>query len=193
MRKQILACGLAMTMLLGGCSKSSDSSSSAAMIAYQGYYNAIEDNEKFVGSSLYYTISCEMSELPDGTHRYYIFLDEAQVAMYDVVMIAVENDVPYDQAAKMMPSVGILDSTEYTLIPYQSYTDGGYVKGLVLSGECTDASISLKVLVEWKDKNLEKTTREFLSFDLTMDGATHPESTASPQASASPSAEASNG
>ncbi len=185
MQKVLIACLTGMLML-SGCSASKNGTS-AAMTSYQGYYTAVEDNDKFVETSLYYTLSSEMSELPDGTHRYYIVLDEVQIAMYDVVMLAVENDTPYDQADKMMPSIGILDDTEYNLLPFQSYTQNGYVKGLVISGECADAEVKLKLLVEWKDKNQERTTREFFSFVLTMSGA-EPLNTASPTETADPGA-----
>jgi uncharacterized protein YceK len=165
----------AAALLVSGCSKAKSSTDSAALASYQGYYTAIEDSDKFAGSSLYYTLSAEMSELPDGTHRYYIFLDQPQIAMYDVVVMSVEDDIPYDQSVKMMPSVGIFDTEEYSLIPFQSYQEGGFVKGLVLSGECEASEVLLKIVVEWKDRTLENTTREFLSLKLNMDGFTHPE------------------
>ncbi|NCB32836.1 MAG: hypothetical protein EOM64_02965 [Erysipelotrichia bacterium] len=169
MQKVFIAC-LSGLLMLSGCTASINGVS-PAMTSYQGYYTAVEDNDKFIESSLYYHLSSEMSEMPDGTHRYYIFLDQPQIAMYDVMMLAVENDTPYDEADKMMPSIGILDNADYNLIPFQSYTENGYVKGLVISGECTDSNVKLKLLVEWKDKNQERTTREFFSFDLTMDGS----------------------
>ncbi|MBE6122621.1 MAG: hypothetical protein E7190_07895 [Erysipelotrichaceae bacterium] len=169
---------ISLTVLLffvTGCSRGRNDSEKAAQTAYEGYYKAIEENERFAASSLYYHISAQMSNMPDGTHRYYVFLDDAQVAMYDVVMMAVENNITFDRSQKMMPSVGIFDTTEYSLIPYQSNSDAGFVKGLVLGGECEDREILLKILVEWKDRNHEKVTREFLSMKLTPDGFSWPE------------------
>ena len=90
--------------------------------------------------------------------------------MYDIAMIAVENDTAYDANAKMMPNIGIMGSGAYTMIPNQYNPDRGFVKGLVISGETQDDSITLKVLVEWRDKDLENVERAFIGFTLTTDG-----------------------
>jgi len=61
----------------------------------------------------------------------------------------------------------------------------------VLGGECEEKEVRLKLLVEWKDRNREKITREYISMVLTTDGFTYPsdmipepvpESTAEPSA-----------
>lgn len=176
----LILCGI---LLLGGCS-SPDTSESAAQAAYEGYYTSIETNSSFAQSSLYYSVSAEMTEMSDKTYRYYIVIDNPQIAMYDIVVMAVENDIPLASADKMMPNIGIFDSTEYCMIPFQSNPDDGYVKGLVISGECTSNPVSLKILVEWDDRNGENTQREFLQMELTPDGIT-----SSPDPSASPEAE----
>lgn len=189
--RRLLICLFSFALILSGCVIRRNDSGTAAQTAYEGYYKAIEDNERFIGRSLYYTISAQMSNMPDGTHRYYVFLDNAQVSMYDVTMMAVENDVPFEDSKKMMPSVGIFDSRDYSLIPYQANADAGYVKGLVLGGECEEKEVKLKLMVEWKDRNRERITREYISMVLTTDGFIYPsellvepvpESTAEPSA-----------
>ncbi|MGN1388186.1 MAG: hypothetical protein ACI4WR_00910 [Bulleidia sp.] len=176
----LILCGI---LLLSGCS-SSGSSESAAQAAYEGYYTSIETNSSFAESSLYYSVSAEMTEMSDSTYRYYIVIDNPQIAMYDIVVMAVENDIPLASSDKMMPNIGIFDSKEYCMIPFQSNPDDGYVKGIVISGETDSNPVSLKMLVEWKDRNHENTQREFLQMELTPDGIT---SSADP--SASPEAE----
>ena len=163
----------AAVFILSGC-KAKNDSEKAALTAYEGYYRAVSENERFTDGSLYYDLNCEMSRMPDGTYRYYVFLDDAQVAMYDVVFMAVENDLSFDRSIKMMPSVGIFDQEEYSLIPYQSNSAAGFVKGLVIGGECNESEILLKILVEWKDKNREKTYREYVSYLVTPSGYSHP-------------------
>lgn len=172
--RNILLCAM---LLLSGCS-SAKADEEAKQTAYAGYYKAIQDTAKFQGSSLYYTISCEMSQLPDSTYRYYVIVDNAQIAMYDVIVMAVEDNTAYEDAGKMMPSIGIFDDTEYSMIPNQINSEKGFVKGMTISGECAQDSVLLKIMVEWKDKTMKNTSREFLSFELTMDGFTHPEDTA---------------
>lgn len=162
-------------VMLCGCTPNQGSDANAAQTAYESYYQAIEENGRFQNSSLYYDISAEMTVLPDGTHSYYIFLDNAQIAMYDVVMLAVEGDQLYDDTSKMMPSIGIFDNTDVNLIPFQSNPAAGYARGLMISGNCEEDEVELKILVEWKDKTREKMNREFLSLILNMKGVSYPE------------------
>lgn len=167
MRK--LCCLLLCIGLLAGC-RSTSSSNELMMAAYEGYYQSVEDSERFQTGSDYYQIYGEMSKIGDGSYRYYVFLDEPQIAMYDVVMLAVENDIPFEEATTMMPSIGIFEKTEYSLIPNQARSAAGYVKGLVISGESQEDSIDLKLLVEWRDKTKKNSYREYLAFTLTPDG-----------------------
>ncbi len=166
MRKWVIS--LICTFLLTGCFMQKEDSTVYA--AYEGYYKSIEDNDKFIGSSLYYTLSAEITTLADGSHRYYIFLDNAQIAMYDVVLLAVENEIPMGEAKKMMPSIGIFEKMDYSLIPYQSRIEKGFVKGLVISGETSEDTVSVRMLVEWRDKNKENAHREYIAFNITDEG-----------------------
>ena len=156
-------------ILLAGCS-TKGAQTQSSITAYEGYYKSIEDNERFLDASDYYSISAEMTALSDGTYRYYIFLDDAQIAMYDVVMMAVESDTNYTENSSMMPSIGVFEKSEYSLIPYQSRTEKGYVKGLVISGESAVPEVDLKLLVEWRDKSKENLHREYLAFTLNESG-----------------------
>ena len=110
-----------------------------------------------------------MSQIPDGTYRYAIVVDEAKIAMYDVVMIAVENNTPYDDADKMMPSLGIFEDS-CSLIPGQVNASQGYAKGLVMSGECSEDGVDLEILVQYKNAKRTKETREFFSYHLNTEG-----------------------
>ncbi len=161
-RKLIIFC-LAFSLL--GCGQK-DSNKNLIYENYRGYYEAIEENTRFNDSSLYFSLDGQMSKMPDGTYRYYLFLENPQIAMYDVVFLAVENNIPFENADKMMPSIGIFESQDYNLIPFQSNTERGFVKGLVISGESATNSIELKILVEWADKTHEKFTREYYFYTL---------------------------
>ncbi len=163
---------LALLLCLGGCKNSSSQHAVPQDTRYQTYYNAVLRNEKWKDGSLYYALSAQMTHLEDGSYRFYIFLDHARIAMYDIALLAVMNDVPYSQADMMMPNIGIMGKNTYTMIPNQYDPQNGYVKGLVISGESTEASIDLKMMIEWKDKSLEHVSREFIRFTLTEEGWT---------------------
>lgn len=168
--RKLLSEILITTLLLTGCSSSS--SQNAVETKYQGYYEAIEDVAKVQESSLYYDMRFEMTQVDDGTYRYYIFIDHPQCGMFDMVAMAVEKDMPYSESTKMAPCIGIYGDRVYNMIPNQVYAEKGYVEGIVLSGETDQAEIDLKTLVEWHDKTRENDYREYGSYHLTVDGVT---------------------
>ena len=171
--KKIRILFLTMVFFLGGCDMFPSSQTTVAEDAkYSTYYRAVSRNEKWKDGSFYYSLSAQMTRLDDGSYRFYIFLDQARVAMYDIAVLAVMNDIAYPDATMMMPNIGIMGKNTYTMIPNQYDPENGFVKGLVLSGESTEASVDLKLLVEWKDKALEHVNREFIRFTLTEEGWT---------------------
>lgn len=151
--------------LLAGCTASSGSEVSR----YEIYYRAIEENTRFASASENYTVSAEMTQWDDGTYRYYVIFDEPKISMYDIVIMTVEDERPYQEAVKMMPSSGVFDASS-SMIPNQVNSKAGFVKGLIVSGECENDEIELSFLVEWKDKSKKTTSREFLRFTLNMEG-----------------------
>ncbi len=168
MLKKLLFTFISLSILLTGCTKK-DSESEALAALYESYYESISANEIFISSSNYYSLSGEIVAVSDGTYRYSIILDNPQIAMYNVVMMAVENNIQYDNATKMMPSIGIVDD-QYSLVPFQSNTSRNYVKGLVISGESDTSSIELKLLVEWNNRSRDKQFREFWNITLDENG-----------------------
>ncbi len=164
MNKKLIAASLS-ALLLTGCAPKNTTD----VTRYETYYRAIEENTKFLSSSENYTVSAEMTQWDDGTYRYYVIFDETKTAMYDIVIMAVEDGRPYEEAVKMMPSSGVFDAPS-SMIPGQINSKSGYVKGVIVSGECEEDSIDLDFMVEWKDKGKKDTVREFLSFTLNMEG-----------------------
>ena len=155
--------------MLAGCSASSDQS--LEVEKYESYYAVVEENVEFAESSSYFSISAEMSSLPDGTYRYYIFIDEPRTAMYDITAIAIDQNSIDESGTKMMPSIGIFEG-KYCMIPDQVNSDAGYVKGLMLSGETDLPEAQLYILVEWQDVNRVKLTREFIHLSVSASDST---------------------
>lgn len=168
MRKRFCTALMVISFLLSGCQE--EDTNEENMTAYQEYYAAVETNSSFVETSANYTVSAELTEVNDGTYRYYIIIDDPQTAMYHCAVMVVENDISYADADHMMPSIGILDDSDYSLVPNQVNTKDGFVKGMTLSGESSADTVVVKMLVEWKNSTLTKTTREFIGFVLNEDG-----------------------
>lgn len=138
------------------------------MDEYETYYVEVQSNGHYESSSKNFDLSMEMTQVDDGSYRYYVILDNPRTAMYSVMMIAVENDIPYDACDKMVPSFGIFED-RVSLVPGQINTDEGYVKGISISGETKEAEVSLKLLVRWKDTE-SKNRSEYIETSLSYQG-----------------------
>lgn len=175
MKRIVVILAMISALFLSGCTTARNQTgrvvSKAKQEEYETYYRAVLENPVFVQSSPNYDISFEMNQIPDGTYRYYVILDQAKTAMYDVIMIAVENDTAYDSATKMMPSSGIFEDP-VSLIPGQVNKKDGYAKGIVMSGETDQKSVDLKILVEWSNQDHTEKSREFIGVHLSPDGTT---------------------
>lgn len=132
---------------------------------YQAYYTSIFDNDRFITFTDAYDIERVFTKVNDQ-YRYDIIIDNPSIAMYDIEVMVVENDVAFERAEKMMPSFGIFESKETNMIPFQVDVDKGYAKGIVLSGMVDVPIVELKVMVAWKDYAKLNTTREFFMFNL---------------------------
>lgn len=169
MKKTMTAVLTVLMLFTTACGRTKDSADTKAE-AYKAYYEILEGASVYQQSSDYYEISAEMSDPEDHMYRYYVFIDSPRVAMYNCKVMAIENGEPYSDQ-RIMPSVGITD-TPYALVPNQVNNEGGYAKGLIISGETRDSSVELKLMVEWTPKNNSTVMREFFRATVSSDGIT---------------------
>lgn len=162
--KRVFLCFLSL-LLLAGCTKKDENSISEEKLdKYASYYRSVLDAENFEAASRYFDIYTEFHTGEDGTVLYYVYLDNAQIAMYDVEVIAVENMQPY-QETDMMPTKGIFEDQKFSMIPYQYNVNAGYVKGFAISGDVAGPDVQLNIMVVWKDSTRLNSFREFFEFN----------------------------
>lgn len=158
-------------LLLCGCSKHNENEISQDKLAkYASYYQTVLENENFEYASRYFDIYAEFPETSDGTVIYYVYIDNAQIAMYDVEVIVVENMQPY-QETEMMPTKGIFENQKFSMIPYQYNVNSGFVKGFAISGDAETEDVQLNIMVTWKDSTRLNTSRAFFEFNNLEAGA----------------------
>lgn len=149
-------------VLLSGCNfgkKTADPNDK-----YLDMIELVNSYDDFSSVSDYFDITAEETKLGDGSYRFYIVIDKAKVAMYDVEAIGIEKNVDY--TSFMAANVGIFEDSTYTMIPNQANPDNGYVSGIVISGLTANQETSIYLLVQWKSKDLLTTTRQFLKVDV---------------------------
>ena len=152
MKKKILNV-LLIGLLLCGCTRNSkDNLNQAGIETYETYYTEVISNGHYTETSQYFTLSYEMIRVEDGSYRYYIILDDPKIAMYNVMMIDVENGVSYQECETMVPSFGIFED-RVSLVPGQVNYEEGYVKGISISGQSDKDTMDLLILVRWKSSD----------------------------------------
>ncbi len=164
-----------LILLMSGCAFDSDKYLSKENYArYQAYYTSIFDNDRFLAFSDAFDIEIAFNKIQDK-YRYDIIIDNPSIAMYDIEVMVVENDVSFERADKMMPNFGIFETKDVNMIPFQIDVEKGYVKGIILSGMVDVSVVELKIMVAWRDYAKLNATREFfirnLDYDRMQDGS----------------------
>ena len=168
--KKMMTCLLALMMLCGCKQQDENIVSEEKLAKYSSYYRTVLENENFESGSRYFDIYAEFHKSEEGSVIYYVYLDNAQIAMYDVEVIAIENMEPY-QESQMMPTKGIFEDQKFSMIPYQYNVNAGYVKGFAISGDVDAETVQLNIMVTWKDSTRLNVSREFFEFNNLEAGA----------------------
>jgi hypothetical protein len=156
---------LVLLLLLSGClQQPRDVAFERALTVFESHYFSILDNDRFLNSSNYFNISIEKYEL-SNQYRYDLIIDDPQVAMYDVVIVIVENNQDFESLSSLTPSLGVFDAS-VNLVPNQINLSKGFPKGILLSGISTESTIQLRVMVAWKDYYKLKQSREYFILDI---------------------------
>jgi hypothetical protein len=156
---------LVLLLLLSGClQQPRDVDFERALTVFESHYFSILDNDRFLNASNYFTISVEKYEI-SNQFRYDLIIDEPQVAMYDVVIVIVENNQDFESLGALTPSLGVFDAT-VNLVPNQINIDKGFPKGILLSGISNESTMQLKVMVAWIDYYKLKQMREYFIIDI---------------------------
>jgi len=127
----------------------------------------IKEHEVFTTSSNYFDIACEMAKI-EGAYRYYITVDNPHLAMFDVELLAIEDDVDY--LSTMAANVGIFENSEYNIVPNQSNPSQGYVKGVVASAITNKPETTLYIFVQFKNSDYSVTHSEYFKIDVKYEG-----------------------
>lgn len=150
-----------MLFLLCACAQKENSAIDSKQ-KYMSYISVLQDQNIFSGKPEHFDVSAEMSRI-DGGYRYYITIDQPRTSMYDIMVIAVEDDVDYSET--MAACSGIFDS-KYNMVPNQTKTDLGFVKGIVISGTSTKKETVLKLFVEYKNSDGSKVFNDFIEIPV---------------------------
>lgn len=163
------AISLLLVVLLASCTNNANSILEEENFSrYQAYYTSIFDNDRFIREPSNYELDVVFTKI-DNKYRYDIIIDQPIIAMYDVEVMVIENDQPFERTDKMMPSFGVFESDKTNMIPYQVNIEKGYAKGIVVSGLVDVKIVELKIMIGWKDYSKLNSYREFFIRNLDFD------------------------
>ena len=123
----------------------------------------LQEHDDFSVASDYFDISVDMAKI-EGGYRYYITIDNPRLAMYDVELLAIERGVDYRN--QMAANVGIFAEKQYHLIPNQSNSEKGYMKGIVASGVSRNSETTLYIFVQFKNSDYSAVHSEYFRLDV---------------------------
>lgn len=165
MRKLVIT-GFVLLMILTGCNREQEAQRREQVNQYETFYRSLLNEDRFQTSSRNFKITAEIDEV-DGKYEYYITIEDPKIAMYDVQVMVVEDKVPFSSSNIMMPNAGIFESAS-TLIPNQARRDKGFMSGILLNhSDLTSPTVSLRILVSWKNYTNLETFKEVFEFNLT--------------------------
>ena len=157
---------LILLVLLCACNNTNKSEETNQQ-RYFDMISLIQDNDSFQEESNYFSITGEITTIDNG-YRYYVFVDTPRIAMYDVEIMAIEKEVDYSKS--IAANLGILEDNVYSFIPNQTNPSKGYYKGASVSGLSNNPNVKLYILVQWRNKDLSKQYREYITLDLELEG-----------------------
>ena len=170
--KRIAVALLAVLLLLSitGCEKNrARQMDEEKYNAYLTNYQSILDSEDKKSSSQNFDIRLVQNQIGEK-YRYDLLIDNPKIAMYGIkVLMIVDNTTRTIDTDRMMPSLGILESAEYNLIPYQVDLSKNFYKGLNLSILDDEPTIHVSVMVAYTNKEKSKNYREFFRLAITAE------------------------
>ena len=162
MKKLILT--LLVILMLTGCRKEARQLDEEKYDAYLTYYQSILDYENKLSSSQNYDIKLAANKINDELYRYDVIIDNTRIAMYGIEILVIIDDLTMEiDTSRMMPSIGIFDEEEYTMIPNQIDRNKNIVRGIDLSFTTNEDNVSVSVMVSFYDKDKTRNTKEYFS------------------------------
>ncbi|NLA78811.1 MAG: hypothetical protein GX845_04600 [Erysipelothrix sp.] len=172
MKRKILV--IIMLVVLSACARGSKVVEEENLERYKAYYSFIFDNDRFIREPQHYELDIVFTKM-NSQYRYDIIIDQPIIAMYDIEVMVVEDDLVYDSTDKMMPNFGIFEDKKVSMIPNQVDGDLGYVKGVIVSGVVERNIVELKIMVGWRDYSKLVSHREFFIRNLDYEKMSDPD------------------
>lgn len=134
------------------------------MEVYDTYLDAIVNNAGIESEHIPFEYEMNVVKQNDQSYKYEIAIYNPQIAMYDVEMIAMDQNLK--RSEYLFPCIGILGEdaqNSFNMIPYQSAPDKNYIRMMMLDSVSKEQPFTINVMVIWKDASLQNVSRVFFN------------------------------
>lgn len=152
---------IVLLFVLTGCNKES-SREEILLKKYETAYSELVSNNKFEEKSEFFKLEVITQKLSEGGYRVDVIMDEPQMAMYNIQLLMELDSKGFEQFDNINPSLGIVDDTEYNMVPNQVSDENSFYKGLILSSISDHSEGSLKMMITWTNYANTKSFVEFI-------------------------------
>ncbi len=151
---------LICAICLCGCKQEDNSVDDKYYQQYQQYEEKLNDNDTFEIAVSDFSIRLIVNPTDDNQYRYDVIIDSPNVNMYYLQAIAkVEDD-----DSESLPTLGVLEENNYSLVPGVIDKENGIYKGINLSGITTKTKFSVYVyLTYYSSKESNQKIERYIS------------------------------
>lgn len=154
---------LIIALILSGCSGSTDSekSTDALYKEYQTYIDRLEKQESFTNVGDVFDIRVIVNTTNKGNYRYDIIVDNPKIEMHNIKILASVDDgdkVSY-------PTIGILETDVFALVPGVVDKQNNIYKGINLSGIGANETAKVEVYLTYTTKGSDETHERFIQVE----------------------------
>lgn len=153
-------------LFISACQSSDESIDTEKQRVYSIFKEKVIANNGTLSYNIPFSYTLEVLLLDDGTYAYTVIIDNPQIVMNQVKMMALQAGATAED--KMEPTVGILEDESYSLIPNQVDVAKGYPKGLAINGISETSDFSIYVIVSFYSE-MQSEVQVFFAFDV-VDG-----------------------
>ena len=161
--KKIIILSLCALFFISGCKSNESNNDEAKYNLYEEYRNQLISNNGTPSYNIPFTYQMEVTSLDEGMYSYTVIVDEPQIVMNQVKIMALNIDE--DTTSDMIANAGILDDNTYSLVPNQVDVEKGYPKGIAINGKAKTKDFTIYVIVSfYKDSQASTQTTVFFTF-----------------------------
>lgn len=123
---------------------------------YKNYINSLETNTSFESQTDIFDTKVILNATNKGNYRYDIIIDNPKIEMYNIKVVACIED----GKNAVYPTLGLLETTTFSMIPGVVDKENNIYKGVNLSGVSSTRKATIKFYLTYTNSKEDSTIQE---------------------------------